>query len=45
MTDLIQIRANRLLKREIISKLNKHGFKSLTELIIYLLRNWNEQNK
>ena len=44
-TDRIDIRINKLLKVEITKKLHKYGFNSLSGLIIYLLTNWNEQNK
>lgn len=43
--DKINMRIAPLLKIEIIKKLHKYGFKSLSGLILYLLINWNEQNK
>lgn len=43
--DRIHVRTSPVLKVELIKKLHKYGFKSLSGLILYLLINWNEQNK
>lgn len=45
MTERTEMRINKLLKVDIIKKINRYGYKSLTELVIHLLRTWNEQNK
>ena len=43
--DRIHVRTSPVLKIELVKKLHRYGFKSLSDLVIHLLMSWNEQNK